>query len=193
MELLEDAIRKRQFKEVLLQCEEGEILNPSGYATPELYAIMLGCYLAIDELEHAKFLWIRIPDSFKKDNPFLVNLWSVGIALKQRDMGKFRQTVAEVTWPDNFLTLIDVITECVTERKVVLISKSYSTIHVEHMGNLLGLTADTTRDISKKIGWTMDEGTGIISPVVKHLEQRDVVKGKEIIEHLSNYVSFLEN
>ena len=193
MELLEDAIRKREFRDVLQQCEEGEILNPSGYATAEIYAIMLGCYLAIDEIEHAKFLWIRIPDSFKKENPFLSNLWNVCIALKQRDMGKFRQTIADVVWPDNFATLIDVIADCVTERRVVLISKSYSAIHVEHMGELLGLSSEMARDISRKLGWTMDEGTGVVSPEVKHLEQNDVVKGKEIIEHLSNYVSFLEN
>ena len=193
MELLEDAIRKRLFREVLQQCEEGEILNPSGYATPEIYVIMLGCYMCIDELEHAKFLWIRIPDSFKKDNPVLGNLWNVTIALKQRDMNKFRQTLTEVAWPDKFTTLIDVVTDCVTERKVILISKSYSAIHVEHMGSLLGLSPEKARDISRRLGWTMDEGIGVVSPIAKLLEQKDVVKGKEIIEHLSNYVSFLEN
>ena len=53
MEFLEENIRKRQFKQVLQQCEEGEILNPSGYATTEVYMVMLGCYLATDELEQS--------------------------------------------------------------------------------------------------------------------------------------------
>ena len=193
MEILEQNIRKRQFKEVLQHCEEGEILNPSGYATAEIYMVMLGCYLATDELEHAKFLWSRIPESFKKDNPVLGNLWNVTRTLKERNILKFRETVVQTCWPDNYATLIDVITECVTERITRLISKAYSVIHVDHMATLLGLKPENAKAISHKLGWTMDEGTGVVSPVFKHMEEVEVVKGKNIIEHLANYVSFLEN
>ncbi|KAI6650621.1 COP9 signalosome complex subunit 8 [Oopsacas minuta] len=193
MEVLEDNIRKRNFKEVLQQCEEGEILNPSGYATTEVYMIMLGCYLATDELVHAKFLWTRIPDIFKRDNPVLGNLWNVTKTLKERDIAKFQEAMTETCWPENYTTLIDVIIECVTERRTLLISKSYSAIHIVHMGKLLGLSPEKAKSISCKLGWSVDEGTGVVTPVIKRLEQMEVVKGKEIIEHLSKYVSFLEN
>lgn len=193
MELLEDLIRKRQWGEVLQQCEENEILDPSGYATPEIYAIMLGSYLARDELEHAKFLWVRIPDSFKKENPVLGDLWNVARALKQKHIGLFRDAITSVTWPDCYLTLIDVISASVTERRAALISKSYSAMHLEHMATLMGVDSEKGIEIAAKLGWDVNGETKIVSPVKKQLEPFELAKGQMIIEHLSNYVSFLEN
>lgn len=180
--------------------EVQELESPSGRASPQVYGQLLAIYLLFNDLISAKFLWKRIPAEIKKENEELSIIWHVGRSMWKKDYPEIYGVIRSCpAWPNHLKNIMNLILETTRRRAERLITKAYSTIHINQASRLLGLSHEETSRWVAAQNWTLEEETGFINvnknttsdskvPPMAVIENRS-----ELLEKLTDYIMFLES
>lgn len=188
------ALAEGRFEEIAALCEEYEIqaamegeLFPASWP----FSIHLLSLLFANNLNDARFLWKRIPDSVKSRDAELAAAWQVGQAMWRRESGKVHEALRSFSWSTTVQPLVQALSEKYREKTFQLLSKAYSTISSEDAAYFLGITREEVNLLSQK-GWKYEPSseTFTVQPCPPALDSEgDLDK----LQSLTNYVFHLEH
>ncbi|VDM34196.1 unnamed protein product [Hydatigera taeniaeformis] len=154
----------------ILELENSEMA--SGVLSSSQYLNLLCLYLRTDNLMAARFLWKRIPDDCKTDEPHLKSVWNLTVLLLRRRNCEFLSSCQE------FLRVTDVspsiqshlstVYQRIQSSTVDLIKSAFSCISVEKLCSMLSLSQDEAVGFLEN--WTpSSDGLFLIEPSIPHL------------------------
>lgn len=79
------------------------------------------------------------------------------------------------------------------KRAVDLITQAYSSIAIDTVAAMTGLTADQTVAACQEKGWTIESDTRMVHPKVPAPPNTCHTSSEDQLNKLTNFVSFLEN
>ncbi|XP_060518698.1 COP9 signalosome complex subunit 8 [Cylas formicarius] len=173
--------------------EKQELESSNGIATAQVYAQLLSIYLYQNDLCNAKFLWKRIPANIKTSNPELGHIWSVGKSLWMKDFPATYKALNAVNWPETVADIMSQVQAVVRSRAVDLISQAYSSITLETVSAMTGLSFDLCLNACKEKGWRFEPDSNIVYPVRQTPEPVVQTSSEDQLYKLTDFVSFLEN
>jgi len=174
----------------VLEFRELEGLGPDGFSA-EGYTELLANYLLQGDLANARFLWKRTPLTKKQQHPELASVWSVGQRLWQRDMLNFYLTARSFQWSPAIAPIMAQLIESIQEKMVRLIGTAYTSIQVDDVAILLGITPAEVEALATARGWTKIDG--LLQPTEVPPEELVLASAEEQLGKLTDFVTFLEN
>ncbi|XP_051156281.1 COP9 signalosome complex subunit 8 [Leptopilina boulardi] len=178
---------------VLRELERAELEAEDGVVSSQVYTRLLAIYLYQNELCYAKYLWKRIPDNVKSNSAELCHVWTVGQHMWKRDWPAVHAAL-NVNWSEDVIEVMNALKENVRERAMVLVSEAYSSLHVDVLAGMTGLSGEQTQKAALERGWAVDGS--MIQPRKLDREQSTPAQEaltEEQLYKLTQFVSFLEN
>lgn len=172
--------------------ESQELDAPNGVPSTAVYEKLLAIYLLQNDIISAKMLWKRIPASAKQQSAELVRLWAIGQQLFVRDRAAVFQSLNSSQWSAGLTPIMAALAESYRERTVHLISEAYSSIGLEDVGKLLGLSQEQLLEKLNSLGWEVDLPSQMVLPKRIPKDKPSHVSSEKQLERLTQYVSFLE-
>ncbi|CAH0556698.1 unnamed protein product [Brassicogethes aeneus] len=173
--------------------EKQELEAPNGIATPQVYEQLLAIYLYQNDLCNAKYLWKRIPPSVKTSTPQLGNIWAVAQNMWKRDFPAIYKALNAVTWSEPIAETMRQVQDAVRSRAVDLISQAYSSITLETVSAMTGLSQEICAPACIERGWLVEADTKMVHPVRLGREPAGQTSSEDQLYKLTDFVSFLEN
>lgn len=178
---------------VLTELEKAELEAQDGIVSAQIYTQLLAIYLYQNELCYAKYLWKRIPAGVKCGSAELRHVWTVGQHMWKRDWPAVHAAL-NINWSEDVAEVMNALKEKVRERAMVLVSEAYSSLDVEVLSGMMGLSSEQTQQAAFERGWTV-EGS-MIQPRKVDREQSTPAQEaltEDQLHKLTQFVSFLEN
>ncbi|XP_044729676.1 COP9 signalosome complex subunit 8 [Chrysoperla carnea] len=187
-----------------LEKQELEAWVQNNVPSVQVYAQLLAVYLYQNDLCNAKYLWKRIPQNVKNTHSELLQIWSVGQHMWKRDYQSTYSTLSTTTWPEYIKDIMKSLLDNVRERAINLIQQSYSSLSINAVSTMTGLTQDDIKNnILSKYHWTLDttDSNIIILPTIQQQQslinnnnnQTLTTSSEDQLYKLTEFVSFLEN
>uniref|UniRef100_UPI00358DEEE6 COP9 signalosome complex subunit 8 isoform X2 n=1 Tax=Myxine glutinosa TaxID=7769 RepID=UPI00358DEEE6 len=180
------------FTKLLEQCESQELEAPGGIATPQVYGQLLALYLLNNDVNNARYLWKKIPQSIKTGNPELGAVWSIGQRMCQRDFPGVYSTVGSYTWSDALQPILHALREATQKRALSLVAQAYTSISIEDLADFLGLPGTEAMQAVTEHGWQADTNTRMVIPKKPESLPMPLIPSEQQLARLTDYVSFLE-
>jgi len=139
------------------------------------------------------FLWKRIPASVKSANPELGQIWTVGQHLWKSDFPATYKALNAVTWSETVGEIMKNVQIVVRSRAVDLISQAYSSITLDAVLDMTGLSPDVCVQACIEKGWRVEPDTRMVYPVRQAPEPITQPSSEDQLYKLTDFVSFLEN
>lgn len=161
---------------------------------------------------NAKYLWKRIPTNVKTSSTELGSIWAVGQNMWKRDFPAIYKALNAVTWSDTVAEIMKKLhgtyrfiycacllywkfcfVEKVRSRAVDLISQAYSSITLEMVAAMTGLSVEAAGTACVEHGWTIEADTHMVHPVRPSPQPSGDTSSEDQLYKLTDFVSFLEN
>lgn len=181
------------FDKLSSELEKQELEAPTGVASPSTYAQLLAIYLYQNDLCNAKFLWKRIPQNITASNPEIPAIWLVGQKLWKKDLPGTYQALAAFNWTEPIANIIRALEEKIRERTFNLIGRSYSSISLDAVMSLTGLSKDAVLHVCRDKKWTFNEDGVTVSPTPPIQPTPLHTSSEDQLFKLTDFVAFLEN
>ncbi|XP_038211630.1 COP9 signalosome complex subunit 8 [Zerene cesonia] len=181
------------FDKLCLDLEKQELEAPNGVTSASNYAQLLAIYLYQNDLCNAKFLWKRIPQNITSSNPELVAIWTVGQKMWKKDLPRTYQALAAYHWVEPVATIMRALEEKVRERAFNLIGRSYSSISIETVVSMTGLSKEAVLQICRDRKWELNEDGVTVNPMPPVQPAPLHTSSEDQLFKLTEFVSFLEN
>ncbi|XP_068621468.1 COP9 signalosome complex subunit 8 [Battus philenor] len=181
------------FDKLCGELEKQELEAPNGIASPSTYAQLLAIYLYQNDLCNAKFLWKRIPQNIVSSNPEIAAIWVIGQKLWKKDLAGTYQALTAYNWTEPIANIIRALEERVRERAFNLIGRSYSTISLDTVVSMTGLTNEAVIQICNDRKWELSEDGVTIKPLPPVQPAPLHTSSEDQLFKLTEFVSFLEN
>lgn len=102
--------------------------------------------------------------------------------------------LCEKVLADNiFINTVYSVLDVVRSRAVDLISQAYSSITLETVSAMTGLTPDICIPACVERGWTVEQDSHMVHPVRQNVEPIGQTSSEDQLYKLTDFVSFLEN
>lgn len=192
---LQEAINSGRFEEIGSLCDALELeLAAKGLEKPGdwPYTIHLLGHIYISDLNSARFLWKRIPETVKQSQPEVVSAWKIGQCLWTYDYSGVHDALQSYTWSPAVQQVITAFREDYLMKNMKLLSTAYSTISVSDAAKFLGLTEAETIKCTTQAGWMLDPTSNMLTvePAITVVAQKlDSSK----LQNLTEYVFHLEH
>ncbi|XP_026232855.1 COP9 signalosome complex subunit 8 isoform X1 [Anabas testudineus] len=193
-------IMEENFDKLLEQCEAQELEAPGGIATPQVYAQLLALYLLHNDMNNARYLWKRIPQSIKSANQELTAIWAVGQRIWQRDFPGIYTAIAAYQWTETILPVMEGLrvvhgffTESTRQRAYSLVAQAYTSITADDFAAFVGYSVDEAVKGVVSQGWQADPTTRMVMPKKPDPPPVSLVPNEQQLARLTDYVAFLEN
>lgn len=173
--------------------ERQELEAPTGIASPQVYSQLLAIYLYQNDLCNAKFLWKRVPANVKTANPEIGHIWTVGQHLWRGDFPATYKALNAVNWTEIVADIMKNVQVVVRSRAVDLISQAYSSITLDTVVAMTGLTPDICTAACVEKGWRVESDAKMVYPVRQASEPIVQPSSEDQLYKLTDFVSFLEN
>ncbi|XP_013381777.1 COP9 signalosome complex subunit 8 [Lingula anatina] len=174
------------------QLENQELESPGGVATPQIYGQLLTIYLVQNDLNNAKYLWKRIPAAVKSANPELGNIWTIGQKMWQKDFAGIYEAINK-DWSDNLKPTMATLLESTRRRVFNLVAQAYSSVSGDQFAQMMGMTVEEAVQAAVSQDWKADAQTRLVIPVRSAPQSETSVPSEQMLERLTDFVSFLEN
>ncbi|KAJ8926745.1 hypothetical protein NQ314_020862 [Rhamnusium bicolor] len=173
--------------------ERQELEAPNGVASSQVYEQLLAIYLYQNDLCNAKYLWKRIPQNIKASTPELANIWTVGQHMWKRDFPSIYKALNSVTWSETVAHIMKQVQDVVRSRAVDLISQAYSSITLDTVSAMTGLSPDICVPACAERGWKVEPDSCMVHPIRQIIEPVGQTSSEDQLYKLTDFVSFLEN
>lgn len=181
------------FDKLCADLERQELETPNGIASPSTYAQLLAIYLYQNDLCNAKFLWKRIPQNVMSSSPEIVAIWAIGQKLWKKDLPGTYEALAAYSWTEPVSNIIRALEENVRERTLNLIGRSYSSIKIDKLISMIGLSREATLQVCQDRRWTLHDDGMTVNPLPPAQPAPLHTSSEDQLFKLTEFVSFLEN
>jgi hypothetical protein len=159
MERLREAIQIGNFKDVCGVCQEIELTCEVPAEERELfYSQYIISLLIQGDLDEARFLWLRRPESLKSSECVAAS-WNIGKAVWQNNFPeahRVAQSPALAAYA-GLAGLVEILRRTMRLQQLLVVSNAYSCITVENFASLLGVgSAHEVKEIAVSQGWHVD-------------------------------------
>ncbi|EKX39760.1 hypothetical protein GUITHDRAFT_154365 [Guillardia theta CCMP2712] len=151
---LQSCLSTRDVDGALKICEELELEHVGQWEPAQVlpfYRVQLLCYV-VNDLVNARWLWERMPDAVKQD-PELIELWKIARLLWKQDPSAFSHILDPKWSQSNLGELMKLLLERLREKKLLLISRSHSSISLQSCSSLLGMSEAEAQSLCKGKNW----------------------------------------
>jgi CSN8/PSMD8/EIF3K family len=188
MEDLSEELRKN--------LKSGAVLNISYYLrkfeenslqaapTTEIYILHLFAYYLTNNLQDARLLWKRIPSPKSGE---LEKVWEIGKSLIRKDYSKAIHLINSFHWIVS-ADIVLMLRRKLIEDTRIRISKSYISIELNKLAEILSLNDGEIQFLIDKWGWKVENN--FVLPVsapknyVRNVEDRDVLLITQLVAFL---------
>lgn len=175
--------------------EELELNSTACQLSAEQYAELMSLYFISNDLNNSKALWNRIPAQIKSSSVELKALWDVGQAAWKRNQANIYRLIKENQWSEGIKVNMMKYKEVTCQRYLSLTSFAYTTIEVEKLSVLLGLSESEVLELVMSKGWEVcneDGAQKLIKPKPLSSQHEPPLSNKDHLERLTRYILFLE-
>jgi len=191
--MISTAVSSSDFSAFLLRLEEIELEAPDGVPPPDVYCCMIIANLIVSDIVNAKLLWKRIPSLVKSENPEFESLWQIATKLWASDFKVVFAELGQREWSPLIQPLLACLAKSVRHRVITLIEKSYESLRLSSMSNLLGLAdEDAQLALASERDWPVAQGFARPSKRLSPESTRRVQRDEDALQRLTDYVAFLE-
>ncbi|KAI8427957.1 hypothetical protein MSG28_002274 [Choristoneura fumiferana] len=164
------------FDKLCVELEKQELEAANGVASPSTYAQLLVIYLYQNDL-----------------NPEIAAIWAVGQKLWKKDLAGTYQALATYNWTEPVANITRALEERVRERAFHLIGRSYSSISLDTVVSMTGLSRDTVLRACADRKWVLSEDGATVNPTPPTQPAPLHTSSEDQLFKLTEFVSFLEN
>ncbi|KAJ8980062.1 hypothetical protein NQ317_012902 [Molorchus minor] len=111
----------------------------------------------------------------------------------KRDFPSIYKALNAVVWSDAIVNIMKQVQDVVRSRAVDLISQAYSSISLDTVSAMSGLSPDVCIPACAENGWKIDSDTCMVNPVRQAIEPSNQTSSEDQLYKLTDFVSFLEN
>ncbi|VVD01780.1 unnamed protein product [Leptidea sinapis] len=172
------------FDKLCGELEKQELEAPNGVAPAATYAQLLAIYLYQNDL---------IPQNITSSNPEISAIWAVGQKLWKKDLPRMYQALAAYHWVEPVATIMRALEERARERALNLIGKSYSSISIESVLAVTGLSKEAVLQICRERKWELDDDGVTVRPVPPVQPTPLHTSSEDQLFKLTDFVTFLES
>mmetsp|Transcript_33603 Transcript_33603/g.68699 ORF Transcript_33603/g.68699 Transcript_33603/m.68699 type:complete len:205 (-) Transcript_33603:192-806(-) len=189
---VDSALAADDFVTAIRACEDLETgMAGDDVTTTITYMQQLFLYIIVDDLENARHLWRRIPESLKTANPELEACWTVGKCIWQNTNVPGAFVALQAGWSAPVSSIAAKAAATIRTRQLDLLSKAYTKISLVSGALALGLDEAEALRVFNKAGWMHQPETGLLDVVAPPpMPQR--FDGLDQLAYLTDQVTFLE-
>ncbi|XP_013112618.1 COP9 signalosome complex subunit 8 [Stomoxys calcitrans] len=171
------------YENIVLDLEREEL--EESFPDVKLYIKLFACYLVQNKLYDAKFLWKRVPLSFKTENEDLNELYLLLKALISNNIQDFLKHIKR-DWPEEIKSIMDDLLRSAQGNVVSTIENAYTWIVRENLIEAIDVYQNQLTECSS------NNKTGDNQSNVSHINTA-TVSSEHQLSRLTGFVSFLEN
>lgn len=181
------------FEKLCEDLERQELESSNGVASGQVYTQLLALYLHQYDLCNAKLLWKRIPRNITVSNPEILAVWSVGQKLWKKDLPATYLALGAYNWSEVVSEIMTDLRKNLRERCLNLIGQSYSTVSMDTVITMTGLSKDAVISTCQDRKWQVSSDGTMITPVRPTQPAPLHTSSEDQLFKLTDFVSFLEN
>jgi COP9 signalosome complex subunit 8 len=180
-------------------------LRDQDQTSEDVFKHLLIYYLLKDEVIKAKFLWKRLPAQLKQNRTAeeseLVRLWNIAVLIIKRHhvqifglVNRYRIGNGLQFFSSQELNdLLCLLVEKTRDRLFELVTFAYTSISVDELAQLVGLSNEEVIRDSLKREWCMDDTKSYLLPRAKTTTEVLHNPNREQMQQLTSLVSYLES
>lgn len=159
----------------------------------EFYCIYFGISIVLD-LDGARHLWRRLPQHMKCEGTELHTLWTISQQLWQRNITTAFEIIIRYNWSQLVRPIVEEIIISVRKHQILLISKSYSSISLEHLSQALMLSREDTCKELSRLDWELQDSDFVLVKPLREDQHsgNTIADDTKMLAQLSEYVCHLE-
>ena len=127
-----------------------------------IFARQILAQLLLGNIKAAQLAWKRVPAEGRAVS-WLAAVWELGKRLKLRDRAGFYARIRDEKWPENIAPLVTALRATISRKMFALVGRSYSSISLESVAELIGTNTGDAEAAVKKAGWEVRDG--VVYPV----------------------------
>ncbi|EFJ12386.1 hypothetical protein SELMODRAFT_182492 [Selaginella moellendorffii] len=190
-----DLIAARRFNEIAAFCESLELeyaARGSEHGEDWPYAIHILGHIYNSDLDSARFLWKRIPDSIKQSQMELAQVWKIGQCMWTHDYVAVHEAIRGFDWTPDVKQVVAAVAEDFSRKIFRLLSTAYSTLSIPDAASFFGLTESETIALAEQQGWILDPTSQMfnVRSIPPTAEQKLDTSN---LQNLTEYVFHLEH
>ncbi|KAI8377848.1 COP9 signalosome [Radiomyces spectabilis] len=140
MTQLEGYVSAKDYAGLVSECEALELSGATCIEQlQEVYALWLAGYVAINDLDSARFLRKRMIKANVTDVAEANVVWSVCVTLWEQNYAEFYKAAHNDAWSPSLQVVINDIEEMTRERMINTVAKAYTCIPMSDAENYIGL------------------------------------------------------
>eukprot|EP01105_Mastigella_eilhardi_P021944 TRINITY_DN5363_c0_g1_i1.p1 TRINITY_DN5363_c0_g1~~TRINITY_DN5363_c0_g1_i1.p1 ORF type:complete len:163 (+),score=40.65 TRINITY_DN5363_c0_g1_i1:27-491(+) len=137
---LQNMLASGAYAEAVELCEKLELDAASDAGNFAYSDVLLACYLILNDLDSARFLWKRAPVTVKANEQFK-GLWVIGANMWQRKYAAVYAACDAFNGTEQQRALVMAIAASFRQRTITLIAKAFSSISLAECCELTNLQA----------------------------------------------------
>ncbi|CAL8469829.1 g9371 [Coccomyxa elongata] len=190
---LHSAIDEGRFEDIAPQLDEEELQssNPMVLTPDWPIAVHLLGHIYNGRLEDARFLWKRVPEAVKEQNPELAAAFRLLQMTWNKDYQAIWPALGGHAWSPEAAKVIAALHTKLRAHSLQLLSRSYSTISPAKAAVLLGASETELQPLAEQEGWKLDPTTKMFKVEERVVEDADYADLQHL-ERLSQYMVHLE-
>lgn len=163
----------------------------------QFFSSYLACFLLIEDLDGARYLWRRAPKSLKPtgsgNETELSAVWTIGKYLWQNEYPKAIAFTSECSFSSTVSSLMEKLRDALRRNILQNYSKAYSSVPLSALSETLQLSSEDTITECQALGWVVDsDGYVLPKKVVVAASVEDVKQSMTLISDLSLYAAEAE-
>ena len=156
------------FEKAAKHCVQVE-LQPEAFSVSEndmsvFYSQYLSLLLVIGDVEEARYLWLRAPDSVKSGSAIFDAVWNIGKCLYDKDSAGAHAAISSASFPQEVQVVVNELSVRMRHAELAVIGKVYSRILLVELATRLGMPSSAgvlgAAELARSIGWKVDEQAG---------------------------------
>lgn len=160
----------------------------------DYYSVYMLCFMLIDDLDGARHLWCRAPQSLKAEDTQLAAVHRIGQCIWQQDMSAAYEAM-KLQFSPPVAALARALRLHLLDAQLRLISLGYSTLRAEDMAARLDATPEEVQAKCQALGWEVDaDGFVLPKPLVAENSGNGgrEAHGVDTLARLAQYVAHFE-
>eukprot|EP00455_Lapot_gusevi_P022587 TRINITY_DN2352_c0_g1_i1.p1 TRINITY_DN2352_c0_g1~~TRINITY_DN2352_c0_g1_i1.p1 ORF type:complete len:218 (+),score=78.41 TRINITY_DN2352_c0_g1_i1:64-654(+) len=185
-------LANKSFDVLAQMCQQEELkLNPISGDGIRNACRLLASYLALHQMENARFLWKRIPDAVKKSNNQIHGLGQLLFFQSKKQYAEFFGILNEHNWNPEMAAIVPALRESTAARNQLLIAKSFSAVDLSTVSTLLGLAPEAALAHVQGLGWNFVAAKSVVIPTRPAPSREQQIQLNQI-DQLTDYIVHLE-
>eukprot|EP01108_Squamamoeba_japonica_P009648 TRINITY_DN9114_c0_g1_i1.p2 TRINITY_DN9114_c0_g1~~TRINITY_DN9114_c0_g1_i1.p2 ORF type:complete len:198 (-),score=108.54 TRINITY_DN9114_c0_g1_i1:51-644(-) len=145
----------RDVAALVAEAESAELKCARDGSTPK-YGVLLLAYLLADKVDHARLMWLRVPEDVQSKQVELNKFWQVAQSMLADKKAEVYAKLRAQQWSKLHTPLVEWLVEAYRERNAALLARAYASVRAAQAASALGFAVDAVGNYLVERGWTVD-------------------------------------